>query len=168
MKTFVLTAAAALSLAACASTGPSAYGPAYGSELGYSNTKIQSDRFRVSYTGKSANEAKDYALLRAAEITLAEGYTHFKVLRGDMYGNGAGGSPISSSIGVGIGNGGYRRGNRTNVGVGLGVGDLGRALKGERVTNSLEILLQNTGGSGGDVYDAKSVKQSIRPAKFTP
>jgi len=167
MKSLIFISLAALSLAACAS-GPSAYGPAYGSELGYENTKIQSDRFRVSYTGKSPNEAKDYALLRAAEITLAEGYTHFKIVREDMYGNGAGGSPISSSIGVGLGNGGYRRGPRTNVGIGLGVGDLGRALKGERVTNTLEIMLQNTRGTGPDTYDATSVTKSIRPRTFTP
>ena len=168
MKSLVLTAVAALSLAACASTGPSAYGPSYGAGAGFENTKIQSDRFRVSYTGNSANEAKDYALLRAAEITLAEGYTHFKILHGDLRDNGAGGSPVSSSLGVGIGNGGYRRGTRTNVGVGLGVGDLGRALKSKKVTNTIEIALKNGGGSGADTYDAKSITQSIRPSSFTP
>jgi len=167
MKSLVLVMAT-LSLAACASTSPSAYGPSYGTGLGFENTKIQSDRFRVSYTGKSPNEAKDFALLRAAEIALAEGYTHFKILHGDIWDNGAGGSPIASSIGVGVGNGGYRRGTRTNVGVGLGVGDLAGALKGKRVTNTIEILLNNGGASSADTYDANSITQSIRPRNFTP
>ena len=89
MKKLILTTVAALSLAACA-TGPTAYGPAStGGGFGFNNTQIENDRFRISYTGRSPEEAHDYALLRASEIALAEGYSHFKVLHGEIHGDEA-------------------------------------------------------------------------------
>jgi len=169
MKHLILTTGAALALTACA-TGPSAYGPSDGRSLGFENTQIEKDRFRIAYTGRSEAEARDFALLRAAEIALNEGYSHFKVLGGNTSSNG-GSSPVSSRIGIGIGSGGYgfgRRGrSRTNVNLGIGIHDLGRALEGSKVTESIEVVLKRSGG-GEDpsVYDAKSVSESIRPAVF--
>ena len=167
MKHLILTASTALALTACAS-GPAAYGPSDGRSLGFENTKIQSDRFRVSYTGRSEAQARDYVLLRAAEITLNEGYSHFKVLGGVTSDNGLN-SPVSSHIGVGIGSGGWGRrgGTNTNVNLGLGVGDVARALEGNKVTESIEIILKPTGAPNDpSVYDAKDVTQNIRPAVF--
>jgi hypothetical protein len=152
MKYFFLTAVAALSLTACA-TGPSVYGPANGNSLGFQNTQIERDRFRISYTGRSEAEARDYALLRAAEIALNEGYSH---------------SPVSSRIGIGIGSGGYGygRGSRTNVNFGIGVHDVARAFGGSKVTESIEVVLKRSGSDDPSVYNAKSVSESIRPAVF--
>lgn len=167
MKHLFITAGAALALTACAS-GPSAYGPSDGRSMGFENTKIEKDRFRIAYTGRTEAEARDFALLRAAEIALAEGYSHFKVLGGNTYGNG-GGAPVSSRIGVGVGNGGWgRRGGGTysNVNLGLGVNDVARALEGSKVTESIEVVLQLSDNGDPNVYDAKSVSDSIRPAVF--
>ena len=156
-----------LLLAGCAA-GPSAYGPVdKNSSYGFQQTQIEHDRFRVSFTGKSQTEAQDYALLRAAELTLDQGYSHFRVIDGYIDDNGVRRSNISSSIGVGIGSGGYRHhGTRTNVGVGVGVHDLARALEGDRVTNSIEFRLMRTGSPDPNVYDAASVASSIKPAVF--
>ena len=41
---------AAVSLVACAATGPAAYGPDDG-KFGYSDTQIESDRYRIVYRG---------------------------------------------------------------------------------------------------------------------
>jgi len=170
MKRLILTATAALALTACA-TGPSAYGPSDGRSLGFENTQIEKDRFRIAYTGRSESEARDFALLRAAEIALNEGYSHFKVLGGNTSSNG-GGSPVSSRIGIGIGSGGYGwgrrgRGTRTNVNLGIGIHDVARALEGSKVTESIEVVLKRSGSDDPSVYDAKSVSDSIRPAVFT-
>ena len=170
MKHLILTAGLGLALTACA-TGPSAYGPApTSSSLGFQNTQIEKDRFRIAYTGRTEGEARDFVLLRAAEIALNEGYSHFKVLGGNTSSNG-GSSPVSSRIGIGIGSGrgGFgRRGSRTNVNLGIGIHDVARALEGSKVTESIEVILKRSGAEEDiSVYDARSVTESIRPAVFT-
>jgi len=166
MKHLLISGTAILALSACA-TGPSAYGPAIGNDLGFKNTKIEKDRFRVRYTGRSQEEARDFALLRAAQIALNEVYTHFKVVGGSGYNNG-GNAPISSHVGVGIGRGFGGR-TRTHTNLGVGVYDVARAMEGSKATEEIEIFLQNTGSNGGkvaNVYEAQSVADSIRPTVF--
>lgn len=163
MKKFILTSFTVLSLAACA-TGPSAYGPAAKADsLGFQSTQIENDRFRISYTGRSAEEAQDYALLRASEIALAEGYDYFRILGGETY-SGERPSRTSTSVGVSSGRGYY--GSGTSVGVGLSLNDLGRAFSGKKVTNSIEVKLTNTPSDAPDVYDARDIQTNIRPESF--
>ena len=183
MKHFILSASVAASVifgvSACA-TGPTAYGPASSGGGGYKNTQIENDRFRVSYTGRTEDEARDYVLLRAAEIAKAEGYSHFKIINGSASDNGPN-SGIGSSLGIAIGSGG-RRGSRTNVGLAVDVFDIVRAMEGRKVTESIEVLLINSphgnsasgnSASGNsakskaqNIYDAKSITDNIRPAVF--
>ncbi len=166
MRRFLLSMIAGFSLVACA-TGPSAYGPAAtGNGLGFENTKIESDRFRVSYTGRSAAEAQDFALLRASEIALAEGYSHFRVISGQITDGRSNRSGVSTNVGVGIGGGrGFGRGG-TAVGIGVGLNDLGQSLSGQKVTNSIEIKLLTSGSSDPNVFDATQVSQNIKPPVF--
>lgn len=167
MKTLLISLATATLLTACA-TGPTAYGPAQGRGLGFSAQQIEKDRFQVSFTGRNIDEARNLALLRAAEVTQQYGFTHFRVVGSDTRGNENRRSPVSSSIGIGIGSGGYRRGTSTNVGIGIGINDVARALQGNKVTASLEIILGGVVGSGGDnVYEAESIIGSLRPKVFT-
>ena len=77
--TRALLLALVLGLAACAT--PSVYAPATRpGGAGFSETRIENDRYRVTYRD-AANEASaaDFALLRAAELTLAQGYDWFVV-----------------------------------------------------------------------------------------
>jgi len=164
MKHLFLSGIIAITLSACA-TGPTAYGPAYnGNGMGFENQKIEQDRFRISYTGRHHAEARDFALLRAAEVALAEGYSHFQIIGGDRYDNGPN-PAISTGVGVAVGRG-YRGRSRTNVNLGAGVHDVGRALEGSKVTETIEIRLKHSGGNTPDIYDAKSVTNSIKPAVF--
>jgi hypothetical protein len=67
----------ALALGGCAT----AYQPT-GLEGGYEETQLAPDVYRVSFRGNAVTEperAQDFALLRAAELTLQNGYTHFAV-----------------------------------------------------------------------------------------
>ncbi len=163
MKTIILSAAAMLTLGACAS-GPSAFGPATpDSRLGFETTQIENDRFRVVYTARTAEEAQDFALLRAAQIAEQEGYSHFKIITGSLSGNGPS-SPVSTSVGIGTGR--YYGRSRSNVGVGINVGDVGRLLAGDQVTNRIEIRLVNTTSGAPDTYAAKGVIDNIRPEVF--
>ncbi len=158
MKHFLISAAACLCLAGCASTSGS-YGPASGSDLGYSATKIQSDRFRINYTSRNATESKDFALLRAAEIAKAEGYSHFKIVGGGSYSDNNGSSGIATNIGVSLGGGRYNR-----SGISVGVSDIFRALEGRKVTETLEVILLERGSADDrNVYEAQSVMNNIVP-----
>lgn len=70
-------ALSAMLLAACAT--PTAYQPAR-SGYGYSEQKIETDRYRVTFAGNSSTPratVENYLLFRAAELTLASGYDYF-------------------------------------------------------------------------------------------
>lgn len=155
----------ALALGACA-TGPTAYGPVSDvNQFGFDSLKIENDRFRVNYLGRTANEARDYALLRAAEISLEEGYSHFRVLGGETLADAPQRhSGVSTRVGISSGRGYYRGG--TSVGVGINLNDLGRTLGGTKASHSMEIKLLKTGATDSNVYDAASVRDNIRPELF--
>jgi hypothetical protein len=68
-----------VALAACAT--PAAYGPRRpGQTTGYTDRELAPGRWRVTFTGNSVTTretVENYLLLRAAEVTLANGGTHF-------------------------------------------------------------------------------------------
>ena len=81
MKTLMkfATLVMAMTLAACASQP--AYRAAENGGYGYSETKLTDTQYRVYFKGKGSDKTKamDYAMLRAAEITLDQGYDWFVV-----------------------------------------------------------------------------------------
>ena len=86
MKRFLITSAAVFlmagALAACETATP--YQPLHaGSEVsgGYSDLRIDANRWRVSFRGNSLTSretVETYLLYRAAELTLSEGYDWFE------------------------------------------------------------------------------------------
>jgi len=105
-----LIAAAALSLAACASLQP--YGPAMSANgQGFTEQRIEANRYRVTYQGVGAPQpVSDLAFRRAAELTLEQGYDWFEVTQRFVDGrpDSAGGMRPSVSIGAGSSNYGPR------------------------------------------------------------
>jgi hypothetical protein len=69
----------ALALSACASQP--AYKAAVGDGSGYKEIALGDNHYRVQFKlrGHSRSAARDYALMRAAELTLAQGYDWFLV-----------------------------------------------------------------------------------------
>jgi hypothetical protein len=69
----------ALTLAACAAPAP--YAPRRpGETTGYTDRELAPGRYRVTFAGNSVtarDTVQDFLLLRAAEVTLAAGGTHF-------------------------------------------------------------------------------------------
>jgi opacity protein-like surface antigen len=169
MKRVLLCSLAALSLAACA-TAPTVYQPATGpSGIGYSEYRIEPGRYRVMFQGGSSaspEQVTDLAILRAADLALADGYDWFRIsdryLRGtdDYYGYGYGyGRPHMS---VGFGSVDY--GHHGGVGVGLGAGfDLGGYGYGYGATAvTLEVFMgRGPKPPGVDVYDARAVRSTL-------
>ena len=74
----ILTVLLCLGLAGCATGYHSK-----GFTGGYSNMKLQDNIFKVTFNGNaysSMERARDFALLRSAEITIENGYKYFVVL----------------------------------------------------------------------------------------
>ena len=73
-----VTLAVAL-LASCV-TGPEYKPRAEGESVGYTDLQLSPTRYRVTYSGNSSirrENVENYLLRRAAELTLAAGYSHF-------------------------------------------------------------------------------------------
>ncbi|WP_417465215.1 CC0125/CC1285 family lipoprotein [Kordiimonas sp.] len=85
MKKMLLTLPVVLMAAACASSGPRYMAASDPGDYGYYESVIEKNRYRVAYKtkGDEAGLAKDYALLRAAELTLEKGYDWFEVVDRD-------------------------------------------------------------------------------------
>ena len=154
IRTVLMAALLATGAAGCASTA--AYGPASSSgDIGYMVQPIESNRYRVTYTAKSREEARSLALRRAAEVTLENGGDWFRVV--DQYAEtdrDGGGSSIS------LGGGTSSRGSGVGVGVGFGIPIGGSS---EKTTASLEIVT-GTGAKPDDdanAYDAASILANI-------
>lgn len=68
-------------LAACAAQTP--YAPRDGSNYGFSEVRIESNRYRVGFSGNSLTDqetVETYLLYRAAELTLEQGYDWFEIV----------------------------------------------------------------------------------------
>lgn len=79
--------AGAALLTGCAS-GPTPYQPgaADSGDRGYSESKIENDRYRISFKGNSMTDretVENYMLYRAAELTLQNGYDTFTIVNRD-------------------------------------------------------------------------------------
>lgn len=159
----LLAATAVLALTACATT-PNAFAPAArAGEYGYADTRIEQDRYRVSFrtnTGSSAR-ANDLALLRAAELTLQSGYDWFIVTQRGIEAAPDGSSAPRVSVGVG----GANYGGRSSVGLGAGVGfNIGGAGQGGSASATLEVRMgKGAKPTDAQAYDAREVERSIRP-----
>lgn len=81
----ILLASAVLALAACAST-PSYSRASSPAAPGFSEQIIEANRWRVRYTGTTrmtSAQVQDYALMRAAQLTLERGEDWFEVVNSD-------------------------------------------------------------------------------------
>lgn len=88
---------AASLLAGCATSSVPDYRPRLpGGTVGYNDLQLSPNLYRISFSGSTASTRDDverYLLRRAAEVTLASGYTHFVLSSRDterdsyIYGN---------------------------------------------------------------------------------
>lgn len=157
-RLIALTFSAAL-LAACASTGPTLYGPQTAARgAGYSEYRLEAGRYRVTFKGNPGapvNQVSDYALLRAAELALRDGYDWFRVADRVTQQIGTGGG---STLSIGGGSGSYGR----RSAVGLGVGTSFNLGPGPAVSSSMEVVFgKGQPPRGADVYDARAIVRTV-------
>ncbi len=160
----LIAACAALTLGACAT--PTVYGPAnpngsMAAQVGYSEYKIENNRYRITFQGGQGapqRQVVDYALLRAAEVTIRDGYEWFQVVN-QFGGPSKLGGNTSMSVGTGTGN----ISRHTSVGVGIGTTfDLSG---GPAYSHTLEIIEGNgEKPASPEVYDARALAAALAPA----
>lgn len=162
---FGLAALAASFLAACVTAVGTPYGPADSKGFGYSERRIEDNRFRVVFAGDGATSAvtvEDFAIRRAAELAVQNGYDWFLVAARDVAGESKGGV----GVGAGLGTGSFGRRGGVSVGVG---GDLGRVGARRFFTARLEVLM-GTGPTPNEpnAYNASMVLRTIAPSPGAP
>ena len=152
-------AASTLTLAACASLAP--YGPQRGpGGQGFSEQRIESNRFRVSYNGVGApGPVADYALLRAADLTTQEGYDWFEVTQSWTDGRPGGAGGVRPSVSIGGGSSRYGGYSASGVGVGVGLNFSGP----QPTSTTLEVVLgRGQKPDRPNAYDARQVQGALR------
>ncbi len=158
-----LAIAAVLALSACA-TAPT-YAPATRQGgPGFSETQIEANRYFVTYRAPSASDQSlvhDFALRRAADITLERGREWFWVDRRSFDGQSYGGS--GTSIGFGVG--GVRFGGNSATGASVGVNVPIGGGRGQTVRSAtLEIRLgEGPKPDDPNAYDAQAIVWNLRP-----
>jgi len=158
LTTPVFAGLAALTLAACETPQPTLYQPAGGPRgVGFSEARIEPGRYRVTFhagPGAPPAQAQDYALRRAADLAVADGYDWFRVYGRDMGWTGGNGP----TIGLGIGGASFGRHSAVGGSVGTGF-NLGG---GPAPVATLEVVMgRGPRPPGPDVYDARGVQRSI-------
>ena len=157
--TLLTLAASALALGACASLAP--YGPQMGPNgQGYAEQRIESNRWRVTYRGVGApGPVADMALLRAADLTVQNGFDWFEVTQRWTDGRRDSAGGVRPSVSIGAGSSRYGRYSSSGVGVGVGLD-----LSGPQPTSTvLEVVMGN--GPRPDrpeAYDARDVQRTLR------
>ncbi|MES2034134.1 MAG: hypothetical protein V4466_08160 [Pseudomonadota bacterium] len=164
MKRVLIAACASLALTACA-TAPTVYQPADRTAVGFTDYRIESGRYRVTFNGGRGaplSQVADFALLRAAEVSVADGYDWFRIVDRQDGMNGAPSSGPRVSLGGGGSNwdGGYSRGGYRGSGssVGLGAGVSFDLSGGPAYSRTIEVLAgKGRKPADADVYDARDV-----------
>lgn len=153
-----LTGLSALALSACASLAP--YGAQQGPNgQGFSEQRIESNRYRVSYNGVgAAGRVADWALLRAADLTTEQGYDWFEVTQSWTDGRPGGAGGVRPSVSIGGSSSRYGGYSASSVGVGVGLNFSGP----QPTSTTLEVVLgRGQKPDRPNAYDARSVQGSI-------
>jgi hypothetical protein len=156
MKRLII-ALAALSLAACATT-PTLYQPsAQPNGVGYSEYRIEPGRYRVTFRGGPGappQQVMDYALVRAADLAIRDGYDWFQVA--DRFTEGRPDRGPRVGVGVGGGDFGYRSGVSVGVGTTFNLGG------GPSLATTIEVVMgRGQRPIGRDAYDARALRRSL-------
>lgn len=159
----IILAAAALTLAGCATAAPPYAAAAGAGSAGYVEQQIETDRYSVTFRapqGADANLLQDYAMLRAADLTLQNNHDWFWVDRRALDDE----ATVHSGPSIGFGIGGASFGRHSAVGTGVGI-NLPIGGHTGQVARAATVEIRFGSGPKPDevnAYDARSLSTNIR------
>ncbi|GJM11692.1 MAG: hypothetical protein DHS20C12_00950 [Pseudohongiella sp.] len=168
LKSAVLALAAA-SLVACSSTSTDYVVADDAGDYGYSERKLTESRYRVSFTGNSKTPVdlvQDYALLRAAELTVQKNYDWFEVAERSTMPQ-VPPDEVGAEVAV-------RTGGPTHTRCGLlgcsttryspaySIETVEFPSRRQRYTASIEVVMGSGANEPTRAYDAREVIESVR------
>lgn len=161
MKRLLFLVVSLLLLQACATTSP--YQPANKRGYGYSETQLSETQYRIDFKAwdVASGKAVNYAMLRAAELTLEKGYDWFEAV--DRKSEVAKPRP-TTTVGFGLSS---MRSSHFGTGLGFGM-DMGSSDR-----NESEVLLEIQMGKGvrpdaTQVYSARELVENLRKSLALP
>jgi hypothetical protein len=170
-RVLMITAAALLvsALTACSTVIPSVtdYGPSAYSDtgIGYSETRVEDNRWRVEFSGGPDVDQVDVeflALRRAAELAHSNEYEWFEVIDRRFVRTGRSDGPVQIGGTVGVFSGSRGR-SGSNVGLHINV-DRGNERRGTAI---LEIMA-GSGPMPSGVYEVSRFNQAVEITQHTP
>ncbi|WP_077340295.1 CC0125/CC1285 family lipoprotein [Pseudocolwellia agarivorans] len=165
MKKIIMLVSMVGLLAACASSPE--YRAAKNNGVGYQESILNQDKIRVHFKTRTDNKLKaiDYTFLRAAELTVQQGYDWFVVTNRDVIIDGQ--NQPRSSIHTGIGTrrdcGIYGCSNQpsTHLGIGFNLGE-----QGQEIESIVDIKLgKGVRPEQQESYEAREIITNMR-AKY--
>ncbi|NGY03670.1 CC0125/CC1285 family lipoprotein [Solimonas terrae] len=182
MSVRLLAPAAVLAAALSACASQSTYQPAaQANAVGYTQTALGDGHYRIVYVGDTRTRAetvRDYALLRAADFTLEQGYDWFTVTRQDTEHRDRSTTNLAPDFAAPPQPVVYRScgllacTSSVAYAPGYNDGEGSATTTSERAyTSRLEIVLHKGQKPGDNVnaYDARDVARSLRPgSSVTP
>ncbi len=159
MRRWLAISLLTVTLGACMT--PTVYAPqARPGASGYVETRIEKDRWRITFRGGSDADARrvaDLTLLRAAQVTLDQGYDWFRVVQ--RYGEAE--PPRGPTLSVGAGTDSYSYHGGSSFGVGVGGIPLGG---GPILAETVEVIMgKGPAPREADAYDAHELVRAIKP-----
>lgn len=160
-----------LSVVGCSSS--TTYQPAEKKgSYGYTEKSLGDDRYRITFTGNSVTDKEtvnDYALLRAAELTLQNGYEWFHMVNRDTESKSRSSTSISGVNEFGGGTAVYRRCGLVSCDtvVAQSPGRLSGGIASTKTRTSYQSSVEIKMGKGtmpdkAEAYDAKKLVSTLR------
>ena len=148
-------------MTACATPTNAVYGPIASnpSGSGYSEIRIEDDRWRVRYTGRgnvTRDEVERLALRRAGELALANGYDWVSLISSRSEDNDGDDDPVRGHVALGqsFGSRGYR-----GTSVGLGVSFSPQNVR--EITVSIEVIMGRGEDRPEGAYHAQPLANTL-------
>lgn len=154
---------AALVMTACSSIEPTptTYEPLEysGTRIGFEETRIENDRWRVTFTGGPQSDRGDvdgHAMRRAAELALTHGYDWFRVVNRRYEQEGENDSPLDVGGTAGA-MWNSRGGSATRLSINVSVSP-----ENERRTTVVMEIIAGSGPVPDNAHDAMAIADYVR------